>query len=685
MFCLSCTNNEVKVNWRSAMKILHTTCLILLALMFGYSVSNAAWVDSAYNPIGSGNVVTWTAKSFFPSLAYNSSGAPHIAWAEKISNTNYDIFYVEWNGSAWVALNNINVSGNIGKSGYLVGDWGGPSLGLDSSGNPAIAWFDNSNDSNYEIYYLHWNGSAWVDADGSGQESARVTYNPGISVYPSLKIDTTGNPHIAWIDNTLGSVAVYYLEWNGSAWVDSTGGGTLTAKVSTMQASTLHPPSLDLDNANKPGISWDNGVDIFYLKFNGTAWVDFDGVSNESIIVPQDSQASFHPSLSFGNTNKPHIAWSDNSGGGGLSHIYYLKSTDALSWVDVTGSGTGSIDITSSSYFDGAKISSLVFDKNTGLENVAFMLADDIYFKKWSGTTWVNAANNVGYSELGVVGASNPVLQMDDSTNNPGIAWQGSDGIYFKKWIAETPTFSMTPTTTNSPTITPTFTITPTPILLEVIKSATGNYTKIGDVIEFTIKLQNNSLSEVSDIVIWDTLTDELRFLSSDIPATIAPGSNGHNLLVWSLGSSTISSGDNKILRFKTEIVKFRDAKCPIKNTAAVDYKYDNILQPTVLSNALYYPEDMPAVFPNPFNISTAVNNRMKFDNLKLGSTITIYTVAGNFVTSIGPVDNVLAYWYGKNKSGELIQPGVYFYVIKSPGISKPYKGSIFVIARWVN
>jgi hypothetical protein len=83
-----------------------------------------------------------------------------------------------------------------------------------------------SNDS--EIYYLRWDGSAWVDADGSGTENANVSNSPlSSSTSPSIALDSNNRPHIAWIEPD----GLYYLEWNGSEWVDADGTGRESALV----------------------------------------------------------------------------------------------------------------------------------------------------------------------------------------------------------------------------------------------------------------------------------------------------------------------------------------------------------------------------------------------------------------------------------------------------------------------
>jgi len=92
-----------------------------------------------------------------------------------------------------------------------------PSLQLDSSGNPCIAWEDYT-PGNYEIFFARWNGSSWVNAQGTALTSTNgnVSNNSGDSGWPSLQLDPSGNPCIAWYDSTPGNDEIFFARWNGT-------------------------------------------------------------------------------------------------------------------------------------------------------------------------------------------------------------------------------------------------------------------------------------------------------------------------------------------------------------------------------------------------------------------------------------------------------------------------------------
>ncbi|MCX6012470.1 MAG: Ig-like domain-containing protein, partial [Chloroflexi bacterium] len=196
----------------------------------------------------------------YTSLAFNSSGNPAISYFD---NTNKDLKSTRCNGSTWV-LQTVDSTGNTG---YYT------SLAFDNSGNPAISYLDLTNGN---LKFAGWNGSSWVlqTVDSAGN----VGWNT------SLAFDGSGNPTISYYDYT--NTNLKFAGWNGSSWVlqtvDSAGDvGQYT--------------SLAYDSNGNPAISyWDNTNDN--LKFAGLngSWNDATGKATWSYNMPSLTDGSFY-------------------------------------------------------------------------------------------------------------------------------------------------------------------------------------------------------------------------------------------------------------------------------------------------------------------------------------------------------------------------------------------------------
>jgi len=410
---------------------------LFFVLIFTNSVW-AIWVDADGSGQESVNISTNTGASGWPSLYLDSSENPYIAWEDNSLGDGHHIYYLKWNGNEWVdADGSGQESINIPKTS---GSSYRASICLDSSGNPHIAWKDYA-PGNFEIYYLKWSGVEWVDADGSGQESINISNSSTDSYHPSLCLDSSGKPHIAWFEGISGNSEIYYLKWNGNEWVDADGSGQESINISTNTGSSKDP-SLYLDSSGNPHIAWHDltpgNDEIYYLKWNGTEWVDADGSGQESIKISNTGRDSNYPSLCLDSSDNPHIAWYDYALGN--DEIYYLK-WNGTAWVDADGSGQESINISNNSGHSGYP--SLCLD-SSGNPHIAWKDHTpgnyDIYYLKWNGTAWVDADGS-GQKSINISnspGDSGHASLYLDSAGNPHIAWQdntsGNYDIYCLKW-----------------------------------------------------------------------------------------------------------------------------------------------------------------------------------------------------------------------------------------------------------
>jgi hypothetical protein len=118
-----------------------------------------------------------------------------------------------------------------------------------------------------------------------------------------LKLDGTGNPHIAYQDSSTNPQTLNYASSNGSAW--------------TIQTVDNYPSylSLALHNGN-PHISYSRlGVGLNYATSNGTSWT-IETVTNSVQYTSIAVDASGNPRISYYEPNNKDLwyAYRDGSG-----------------------------------------------------------------------------------------------------------------------------------------------------------------------------------------------------------------------------------------------------------------------------------------------------------------------------------------------------------------------------------
>jgi hypothetical protein len=116
------------------------------------------------------------------------------------------------------------------------------SLASDGTSNTiAFVEFDGSVNN---IRVKKWTGSSWANV-GSGVLSASSAAGSD-AFAPSLSLDSSGNPVVAWNESDGLVNNIYVQRFNGTSWVN-VGSGVLSG--SSAASSTAYRPSLSLDSS----------------------------------------------------------------------------------------------------------------------------------------------------------------------------------------------------------------------------------------------------------------------------------------------------------------------------------------------------------------------------------------------------------------------------------------------------
>jgi hypothetical protein len=741
------------------------------------------WTDETGNGDAFKDVYHDNINSEWQSFALDKNGYPHIAWSDGIIFQEHDIFYLHWKpegtptvsptfnpyGTAYPTATDtksstltptITMTSTItpvpaavifpdpcwadadgtGSENDPISSGSSPLMKLDSSGRPHIVWVYNGS-----VYYMKWNGFNWVDADGYGTESIKISGTVFGSAAPDMVLDSMDRPHIAWTGFFTNYRYVYYLTWDGASWKDVSGMDQMQISVPIVEGGYAQDVSLALDSSNRPNLAWSdysqnsNTIkDIFYFKWNGSDWVDCVGVSRTAGQVTDTSLDCTAPSLKIDPAGFAHIAYKY-----GMDKIRYLK-WNSVSWVDSAGTGQSHIDAIINGSVSGTGSPKLLLDPFL-FPAIAFpcTAASTIYpcFVKWNGSAWVDAYG-AGQSQINLPSVSNvrDLSMAYDSSGRPQIAWAADNGIYFVKWngtswvdadgsgtesskilsytdtgsrlsvdisaggipavawddnsqnyflryICATPVYSptctrtitinQTATATAQNTVTPTLTPTPRPVLISISKDCAGSAD--GTEVIYTIKIRNDPDRYIYNIEMWDTLPSQLEFIQPLAgPQPVVTG----QYIFWDWGGGMVNPGEEMTVIFRAKIRNIYPGML-FANIAAADY-YDDYYSlqrhPAVLSNQTFYPKWVAAVYPNPYNPLSAVNGTLKFVNIQPNSTILIYSLSGEIVTTLN-ADMGYAYWNGRNSYGNTVSPGVYYYVIENQQHgSSVIKGKIYLI-----
>lgn len=292
--------------------------------------NGSSWVEMPVGSASGGGISNNSSQSLFPSLAIKPDGSPIIAWEDETNSTNGEIFVRQWNGLNWseIGIDSAVGGGISNNSGRSIS----PDLAIGTDGMPAVAWADTTS-GNAEIYVKRWNGSSWVEIGTGSASNGGISRNSGFSSEPSLAFTFNGKPVVAWQDTSSGINAIYVKRWNGTAWVEMGSGSASNGGISG-NASHSVSPSLAMDPNGAPLVAWANNTtdsrQIYVKRWNGVAWVEIDSGSASNDGVSNSSKQSNIPSLSVDKrSGQPVVAWQSGTLDTGLD--IYLRQHAPLS------------------------------------------------------------------------------------------------------------------------------------------------------------------------------------------------------------------------------------------------------------------------------------------------------------------------------------------------------------------
>ena len=229
--------------------------------------------------------LTWDdSRDFSSSMVQAQDGRIWMVWHSFESDSNPDILYKVYNGSATFPWSPIK---------RLTTDQGNdilPSITTTSDGDIWVVW-SSDRDENFEIYYKIYNGSSW-------SLDMRLTTNSSEDKFPSVMEDKDGDIWVVWSSNRTGKDQIHYQVFNGSSWQPC---GQLISSD-----EPVWDPSIMQAQDGRFWLVWVREEDLFYKVF-------FKNMTDIVLDTPLTENGGltidWHPSIMQAQDGRIWIAW----------------------------------------------------------------------------------------------------------------------------------------------------------------------------------------------------------------------------------------------------------------------------------------------------------------------------------------------------------------------------------------
>jgi len=222
------------------------------------------WVRFGTNSL----IVTPGNYAFGVKVVVDPDDNPVVAWYEKETSGDGDIYVKRWDGAAWEQLG----TGPLDVD--PAADAGWPSLALLSTGEPVVAWHEQEVAADQkDIRVKFYDGAAWQQYD-----NAPLDMNPAVNTQgPALAIDPSDRPVVAWSEaHDSTETHLYVVRREGNQW-QPLGTGALNVYSAPTLAQGV---SLAIGPDGTPFVSWMEGqagpewnASIYMKRFDGDQWI----------------------------------------------------------------------------------------------------------------------------------------------------------------------------------------------------------------------------------------------------------------------------------------------------------------------------------------------------------------------------------------------------------------------------
>ncbi|MGK7942832.1 MAG: right-handed parallel beta-helix repeat-containing protein, partial [Crocosphaera sp.] len=356
--------------------------------------------------------------SIEPTIVAGSNGQ-YVAWTDS-RNGNYEIYLAHYDGENWQQLNGSSEQGGISNT---ITQSRRPSLTLDNTGSPVIAWTEFSGDtSNIYVARYDQNNDNWLELGSVSQTG---------TADQAQIIQTDNGTVVAWLDSSTGITQVYAQRFDGNQWVDI-GVDSATGNGISLSSNDVGQLTLTSDGS-KVAIAWienSNGIEQVKVKeYSGGVWSELIGLG--TVEDSASPSLTYHQGELFIASERIfEVSQPDQS----HSDIYVARYSGSQ-WLEDKVSDTFGRSFAPQILSQGGKLHLVWADEGTIDKPIATVA---LYSKVWNGEEFIEELpGDASYRGISVTGGQVRSLDLGvDDQGSPFVAWAedslGSPEIYVR-------------------------------------------------------------------------------------------------------------------------------------------------------------------------------------------------------------------------------------------------------------
>jgi len=273
----------------------------ILFALFSTQAAQAQWTTAKR--------LTWNSgQSRMPSVAIDSSDYLHVVWQDETSG-NAEIYYKrsEDAGAHWTPAERLT---------WTTAQSSAPAIAAYPFNVLHVVWSDNTT-GNFEVYY-----KKSPDGGLTWNQTKRLTWNSGNSMYPGVAVDFKTDVHVIWHDDTPGNYEIYYKKSpdGGATW------GT-AERLTWNSGHSMYPAiaAAAIDPSVGIHVVWHDespGLPEIYYKGSSDGGETWSAAKR----LTWNSVESYDPAIAIDSVHNIHVLWSDDTPDN--YEIYYRRSED---------------------------------------------------------------------------------------------------------------------------------------------------------------------------------------------------------------------------------------------------------------------------------------------------------------------------------------------------------------------